>query len=224
MPEYRRGRDEREQRVWVPKTELGKAVFGGSVATLDEIFRKGEKIKEPEIVDRLMPDLRSELIFIGGSPGKGGGIRRTSTRRTARMHRSGRRFTISAMVVVGNGNGYIGVGVSESTEHRIAIEKATQKAKMGIIPVKRGCGSWECGCGESHSIPQVVEGKAGSVVALLRPAPRGLGLCCCFEMKKMMKLAGISDIWSKTYGERRSRSNLVMATFNAFKNLNKMKA
>ena len=51
-----------------------------------------------------------------------------------------------------------------------------------------------------------------------------LGLCCCLEMKKIMKLAGISDIWSKTYGERRTRSNLVMATFKAFKNLNRMKS
>lgn len=209
---------------WTPRTELGKAVFGGAITSIDEIFRRGEKIKEPEIVDRLLPGLKSEIIFIGGSPGKGGGIRRTSTRRTARMHRSGRRFTISAMVVVGNENGYLGVGTSESTEHRIAIDKATQKAKMNIMPIKRGCGSWECGCGEVHSIPQEVGGKSGSVIVFLKPAPRGLGLCCSSEMKKLMKLAGISDIWTKTYGERRTRVNLVMATFNALKNLNKMKA
>lgn len=208
---------------WTPKTELGKAVFGGAIKSMDEIFEAGKKIKEAEIVDRLLPDLKSEIILIGGSPGKGGGIRRTPTRRTARMHRSGRRFTISAMVIVGNEDGYLGIGKSEANDNRTAIAKATQAAKLNIMPIRRGCGSWECGCGDEHSISQTVQGKAGSVVVILKPAPRGIGLCCSAEMKKMMKLAGIHDIWTKTYGERRTRSNLVISTLNAFKNLNRMK-
>jgi small subunit ribosomal protein S5 len=214
---------EREQRSWTPKTELGKAVFGGAIKSMDEIFAAGKKIKEPEIVDWLLPDLKTEIVLSGGSPGKGGGIRRTPTRRTARMHRSGRRFTVSAMVIVGNENGYMGIGKSEARENRVAIEKATQAAKLNVMPVRRGCGSWECGCGDEHSIPMNVKGKAGSAVVELKPAPRGIGLCCSLEMKKMMKLAGIHDIWTKTDGERRTRPNLVMATLKAFKNLNKMK-
>jgi small subunit ribosomal protein S5 len=216
-------RDNEEQVSWTPKTELGKAVFGGAIKSIDEIFSSGSKIKEPEIVDWLLPNMKTEIILIGGSPGKGGGIRRTPTRRTARMHRSGRRFTISAMVIVGNENGYIGVGKSEAKENRTAIQKATQVAKLNIMPIMRGCGSWECGCGEEHSIPQLVRGKSGSVIVMLKPAPRGIGLCCSGEMKKMMRLAGVQDIWTKTYGERRTRSNLVMSTLNAFKNLNRMK-
>ncbi len=128
---------------WKPKTELGKRVAEGSITSLEEIFSSGKKIKEPEIVDKLLPNLQSDIILIGGSPGKGGGIKRTPTRRTARMHRSGRRYRVSALVVIGNGDGYLGIGKSRSIEHRDAIEKATQEAKLNIIPVKRGCGSWE---------------------------------------------------------------------------------
>ena len=120
---------------WKPKTELGKEVMEGKVNSIDEIVERGLKIKEPEIVDMLLHDIGKEIIFMGGSPGKGGGIKRTSTRRTARMHRSGRRFKINACVVVGC-PGYIGIGKASGTEHSIAIEKATQQAKLNIIPTK----------------------------------------------------------------------------------------
>jgi len=66
---------------WVPKTELGKKVMNGEITSLDNIFENGYKISEPEIIDKLIPGLKSEIIFIGGSPGKGGGIRRTPTKR-----------------------------------------------------------------------------------------------------------------------------------------------
>jgi small subunit ribosomal protein S5 len=207
---------------WIPRTELGKMVANGTI-TLDEIFQQGKKIKEPQIVDKLLPNLQIEIIYIGGSPGKGGGIKRTPTRRTARMHRSGRRYKISAAVVVGNGNGYLGVGLAHALEHRIAIEKATDDAKLHIIPIKRGCGSWECGCGGNHTIPFLVLGRSGSVRVSLIPAPKGIGLCVNDEAKKIMRLAGIKDLWARCYGESRSRLNYLYAVFNAFKNANMMK-
>ena len=208
---------------WKPKTELGKLVLDGKVATLDEVFASGRKIKEPQIVDKLLPNLQSDIIVIGGTPGKGGGIKRTSTRRTARMHRSGRRFKISALVVVGNGDGYFGVGKSEAQEHRVATEKASEAAKLNIMPVKRGCGSWECSCGGKHSIPVEIQGKSGSVRVTLMPAPKGIGLAVYDEGKKIMRLAGIRDIWSKTLGDPRTRMNYTLAVFDAFKKINKMK-
>ncbi len=207
---------------WIPRTELGRQVAEGAI-TLDEIFEKGKKIKEAGIVDRLIPGLQSEIIFIGGSPGKGGGIKRTPTRRTVRMHRSGRRYRISAMVVVGNGNGYAGLGKAVSTENRTAIEKATEVAKLNIMPIKRSCGSWECTCGEAHTVPVKVEGKSGSVTIRLMPAPKGIGLCVNNEAKKVMRLAGMKDIWSKRFGESRSRSNYALAIFDAFKKMNRMR-
>ncbi|MCD6381551.1 MAG: 30S ribosomal protein S5 [Candidatus Aenigmarchaeota archaeon] len=208
---------------WAPKTSLGKKVLEGKIKSIDEIFPQGEKIKEPEIIDYLIPNLQVSLIEIGGTPGKGGGQRRTPTKRTVRMHRSGRRYKISAMAVVGDGNGHVGVGRGSAKDHRAAVEKAIQNAKLNIIPVRRGCGSWECSCSDPHSIDKTVEGKSGSVRIVLIPAPRGLGLCCSEPVKEVMKAAGIKDIWVKTFGDTRTRENLILATFNAFKNLNKMR-
>ncbi|MEM7827017.1 MAG: 30S ribosomal protein S5 [Candidatus Aenigmatarchaeota archaeon] len=207
---------------FIPKTKLGKNVAEAKIASIDEIFRQGEKIKEAGIVDKLL-SLKSEIVWIGGSPGKGGGIRRTPTKRTSKMHGSGRRYKVSALVIVGNEDGYLGIGKGSANNHKAAIEKATEKAKLNLIPVKRGCGSWECGCGEPHSIAHQTEGKMGSVRVVLKPAPRGLGLCCSNEMKKIMTMAGIKDIRSKSYGQRKTRTNIIFATFNAFKNLNKIK-
>jgi len=209
-------------RESIARTELGKNVLAGKVTDIAEVFASGQKIREPWIVDRLLPDLKSEIIFFGGSPGKGGGITRTSTRRTVRMHRSGRRFKISALVVVGSTD-YIGLGKATSTEHGIAINKATAAAKLNIIPIKRGCGSWECRCGKAHSVPLKVIGKHGSVQVALIPAPVGIGLCIANEGKKMIRLTGIRDIWTKTEGPSTTRYNYVWAIYNAFRKLNRMK-
>ncbi|MCX6818999.1 MAG: 30S ribosomal protein S5 [Candidatus Aenigmarchaeota archaeon] len=214
---------EERTTVWIPKTDLGREVFEGKILSLDEIFETGRKIKEPQIVDKLLPNLKSDVIFIGGSPGKGGGIKRTPTKRTARMHRSGRRYNIVALVVIGNGDGYFGVGKGESAEHREAISKATENAKLNIIPIKRGCGSWECACSGKHSLPFRIEGSEGSVKVVLKPAPKGIGLCINDEAKKAMRLAGIADIWCKSFGNTGTRSNYIIAIFNAFKKMNKMK-
>lgn len=207
---------------WTPRTELGRQVAEGSIK-LDEIFALGRKIKEPQIVDKLIPALQTDIIFIGGSPGKGGGIRRTPTRRTTRMHRSGRRYRASAMVVIGNGDGYFGIGKAVAVENRAAIEKATEQAKLNLIPVKRGCGSWECACGGNHSIPLKAEGKSGSVRVELLPAPKGVGLCVNNEAKKILKLAGVKDLWSKCYGESKTRNNYALAVFDAFKKMNRIR-
>lgn len=207
---------------WKPRTKLGEEVLAGKIS-MDEIFATGKRIKEPEIIDYLIPNLQNDVIFIGGSPGKGGGIRRTPTRRTARMHRSGRRYRISALAVVGNGDGYVGLGKAVGLEHGEAIEKAIENAKLNIIPVKRGCGSWECACGQTHSIPVSVTGKTGSVRVDLWPAPKGIGLAAPDEAKKIFQLAGVKDIWSKRDGESKTRINYAYAIFDALKKINSMK-
>ncbi|MEK6837472.1 MAG: 30S ribosomal protein S5, partial [Nanoarchaeota archaeon] len=95
--------------------------------------------------------------------------------------------------------------------------------KLNIIPVKLGCGSWECACGGSHSIPFTVVGKSGSVKIVLKPAPKGLGLCISNEAKKALSIAGVKDIWSKDYGQSRTRMNYIIAIYNAFKKINRTK-
>ncbi len=206
---------------WVPKTELGRKVLNGEITSLEEVFLRGYRIMEPEIVDMLLPNLKTEIFLIGGSCGKGGGIRRVPVRRTTRMHKSGRRHKISMLVAVGDGNGWVGIGLGTGPmgKQREVYEKAVRNAKKNIIPVMRGCGSWECRCGENHSIPFTVYGKCGSVRVKLIPAPRGLGLCAPDEIKKLLHLAGIRDLWMKSRGDTRTRINFVTAVFNALKSM-----
>jgi small subunit ribosomal protein S5 len=207
---------------WIPKSDLGKEVMAGKEITIDDLFKNGIKIRESQIVDKLVSNLQSEIVMIGGSSGKGGGIKRTPSRRTVRMHKSGRRFRVSSMSVVGNSDGYVGCGlaVGPPGKNRNVMLKSLSKAKLSIIPVRRGCGSWECRCGGNHSIPFTVHGKCGSVKVTLIPAPKGLGLCVSDEVKKVMRLAGISDIWCKTRGQTRTRINLIRAVFDALQQLN----
>jgi small subunit ribosomal protein S5 len=204
---------------WKPKTKLGKEVYEGKITNIEEILKSGTKISEPEIVDKLVPDIKNEVILIGGRAGKGGGIERIPIKITAAMHKSGRRFTMSAFVVIGNEDGLVGIGKGSAVEARDAIAKAIQRAKLNLIKVKRGCGSWECGCGELHSIQFKTSGKTGSVRVDMFPAPKGVGLVADDESKKILRLAGIKDVWVKTFGNTSSRINLISAIYDALKKL-----
>ncbi len=217
--EIREVREETALDRWQPKTELGKAVYSGTLTNIDDVLKTGKRIIEYEIVDKLIPDLKNELILIGGRAGKGGGAQRIPVRITAAMHKSGRRFNYSSLVVVGNENGIVGIGRAGAPETRDAIEKAIRKSKINVIHVKRGCGSWECGCGTEHSIPFKVDGKSGSVKIELMPAPKGVGLVADNESKKLLRLAGIKDIWVKTYGNTSMKINLITAIFKALKKI-----
>ncbi len=212
-----------EPSNWVPRTSLGKRVMSGEITSIDEIFRNNYVIKESEIIDYLVPNIEDEIIFIGGMPGKGGGKKRTPLRITTRMHQSGRKRTLHALVAVGNKDGLLGIGYATGKDALSAITKATTQAKLNIIPIRRGCGSWECECRNPHSIPFQIHGKVGSVKVRLIPAPRGINLCVAPEIKKLIRLAGIRDLWTKSMGQTDTRINFVMANFNAFKNLNKLK-
>ena len=214
--------EQETEEIWKPKTKLGKKVANGEISSIVEALDYQRPIMEPEIVDQLV-DLDEEVILIGGTPGKGGGVRRTVSKRTARMHKSGARYSSNAMTVMGDRNRVIGLGVGESEDTRAAIEDANRAAKLNMIKVPKGNGSWEDTGEDNSSIPFKVEGKSGSVTVELKPAPRGTGLACSDEVKKIMELAGIENIWVKTRGTTRTRENLTRATFNALKKLNEMK-
>jgi len=220
-----RKREDTEQALlgWKPRTELGRDVFNGKIKDIKEIIEGGIKIKESEIVDFLIPSIKNELVLIGGRAGKGGGIERTPIRVSAKMHRSGRRYGYSAFAIVGNEDGIIVIGKGAGKEGRIAVEKAVKQAKLNLIIVNMGCGSWECECGEGHSIPYRTEGKSGSVKVVLLPAPKGIGLATSVENRKLLALAGVKDIWIKTFGNTKTRYNLTKATFEALKNLHNFK-
>ncbi len=212
--------EERERLAsWKPKTKLGREVREGKIKNIDEILDSGRKIMESEIVD-LVANVKSDLIFVGQSKGKFGGGKRRVWRQTQRKTREGNVPTFSTMAVIGDGNGHIGIGDGKSKETLPARDKATKKAKLNIFRITRACAGFDCACSELHSVPFKVTGKSGSVRVTLIPAPQGTGLVVANELKKILKLAGIKDVYSRTSGKQRTSFNLIKACIEALKKTN----
>ena len=207
---------------WNPKTKLGKDVKNEKIKKIDEIIDKNYRILEPEIVDKLLR-IKNDLFSIGQSKGKFGGGKRRAWRQTQRKTKEGNVPTFSAMAVVGDENGHVGIGTGKSQETLPARDKAIRMAKLNIIKITRGCGSFECVCSENHTIPFKVTGKAGSVRVTLIPAPQGTGLVVAKELKKLLHLAGIKDVFSKTFGVQRTTFNLMKACIDALQKTNGVK-
>ena len=208
---------------WNPKTSVGKKVKSGEITSIDYILDNKLRIMEQQIVDTLMPNLTTELLMIGQSKGKFGGGQRRVFRQTQKKTKEGNKPKFATFAVIGNQDGYIGIGYGKSKETVPAREKALRNAKLNMVRITRGCGSWQCGCKSPHSVPFEVEGKCGSVRIKLIPAPRGTGLCIEGECRKILSIAGIKDIWSQTSGQTRTKINLVHACFDAMKKLSEIK-
>ena len=204
----------KEIESWNPKTKLGKIVKEKKI-DIDEILEKKIKIFEPEILDFLLPKLESDLLAIGQAKGKFGGGKRRVWRQTQKKTEEGNVPTFSCMSVVGDKNGHVGIGYGKAKETLPAREKALRNAKLNIIKIKRGCGSFDCACKEEHTVPFKVKGKCGSIRITLFPAPQGTGLVVSDECKKILRLAGIKDVYSKTEGQTRTTINLAKACIDA---------
>jgi small subunit ribosomal protein S5 len=208
---------------WTPKTSLGKQVKEGSITDIEQVFAKGEKILEGEIVDMLVPNFENDLLMIGQSKGKFGGGKRRAFRQTQKKTKEGNKPNFATMAIIGNRDGYIGVGYGKAKETVPAREKAFRRAKLNIMMIKRGCGSWQCNCKMPHSVPFAVTGKSGSTVVKLMPAPKGTGMCVEKEIGKILALAGIKDVWSKTLGHTATKMNMINATMDALEKLSTAK-
>ncbi len=209
--------------VWKPVTTLGKKVHDGEITDIEEIFKNGEKIMEAEVVDALLPGLEEDLLLIGQAKGKFGGGQRRIFRQTQKKTKEGNRIHFLTCAVVGNNNGFVGLAPGKSKETVPARDKSKRKARLNIMRVRRGCGSWQCNCGEAHSVPFSATGKCGASVITIMPAPKGKGLCIEKECAKILKLAGIKDVWAKVSGQTKSKLNLVNALVDALKNMSEMK-
>lgn len=187
---------------WVPRTKLGRMVLEGKISSLEEIFANGLKIREPEIVDALVPNIEEEVINIS---------------LVQKQTDAGEKSRFKAIVAVGNGDGYLGIGAGKATQVRVAIEKAAKDARLNITVIRRGCGSWECGCGQPHSLPFEVAGKCGAVKVKIIPGPRGLGLVAGEVAKVILRLAGVKDCWTRSYGPTRTVPSFAYAMFDALK-------
>jgi len=198
----RRSRPSANLEEWVPRTRLGKMIQEGRIASIQEIFMEGLRIREPQIVDALLPDLQEEVININ---------------LVQKQTDAGEKSRFKAIVAVGNRDGYIGLGSGKTSQVRAAIEKAAVDARLNIVPVRRGCGSWECGCGRPHSVQFLVEGKCSGVKIAILPGPRGLGLVASEVAKVILGLAGIKDCWTRSYGSTRTVPSFAYAVFDALK-------
>jgi small subunit ribosomal protein S5 len=193
---------QRPEAGWIPKTKVGRMVQAGQIVSLEDIFTQGLKIKEPEIVDVLLPGLKQEVLGIGF---------------VQKQTDAGEKSRFKAVVAVGNGTGFLGVGGAKARQVRSAIDKATLQAKLDVVPIKRGCGSWECGCGQAHSIPFRVRGKCGSVAIEIIPGPRGLGLVGGETPKTILTLAGVKDCWTRSYGSTSTLGSMSYAVYEALR-------
>ena len=198
----RRDRRAASLEEWVPKTRLGKMIQEGRITSMDEVFLSGLKISESQIVDALIPDLQEEVIDVN---------------LVQKQTDAGEKSRFKAIVAVGNRDGYIGLGSGKARQVRTAIQKAAVAARLNIVPVKRGCGSWECGCGKPHSVPFQVEGKCGGVRVVIVPGPRGLGLVASEVAKVILGLAGVKDLWIRSYGSTRTVPSYAYAVFDGLR-------
>ena len=147
-PRRRRGPDPLAAlRAWQPRTRLGRMVANGQILTYEEALKTGLPIREVEIVDALLPGLTDDVLAVN---------------MIQRMTDSGRRVRFNVLCVVGNSDGYVGLAICKGKEVAQTIRKAIDKAKLNLIPVMRGNGSWESGGGPGTSVPLKITGRSGS--------------------------------------------------------------
>ena len=195
-------------RAWQPRTRLGRMVLNGEVLSYEQALATGFPIREVEIVDALLPDIEDDVL---------------SVNMIQRMTDSGRRVRFNVLCAVGNGDGYVGISVCKGKEVASTIQKAITQAKLNLIPVCRGNGSWESAEGPGNSIPFKATGRSGSTRVTLLPAPSGKGLVIGDYGRRVLKLAGVTDVWSRSSGQTRSTINFARATYNALEELSRAK-
>jgi len=198
----RREKEKFDINLWQPRTGMGKDVKEGKITSISDALRTGKPIMEVEIVNALVPNMEEDILGI---------------KLVQRMHKSGRRVKYQVVVVVGNKDGLVGIGTESAQGVGPAIRKSVNVARMNVVEVGMGCGSWECGCGRPHSAPFSVQGKSGSVTVTIKPAPRGIGLVAADVPKAVLRMAGVRDAWTASEGETRTTLNFAIATLEALK-------
>lgn len=149
--------------------------------------------KEPERIDPKALNLRDEAVGLN---------------RTAKVVKGGRRFSFAALIVVGDGNGHVGVGFGKANEVPEAYSKASEDGKKNLIKVPM----------KGRTIPHMVIGKFGAARVLLKPASEGTGLIAGPGVRTVLQLAGIQDILTKVIGTN-TTINVVKATLQGLSSL-----
>ena len=131
-------------------------------------------------------DLRDKLVYVG---------------RTAKVVKGGRRFSFSAIVVVGDGNGHVGYGLGKAGEVVDAVTKATESAKKNIVKVRL----------QGGTVPHAVLGKYGAAKVLVKPATPGTGVIAAGGVRAILELAGVQDVLTKSLGSSNPHNSVKAA-------------
>jgi small subunit ribosomal protein S5 len=187
----------KEQELSTETTEATTAVVAETNEPLERDARRGSRERSPRNERRERETEKSPFLE-----------RVVTINRVSKVVKGGRRFSFTALVVVGDGNGLVGVGYGKSKEVPSAIAKGVEEAKKNFFRVPR----------IASTIPHPVQGEAAAGVVLLRPAAAGTGVIAGGPVRAVLECAGVHDVLSKSLGSSNT-INIVHATIEALRQL-----